>query len=242
MDGRVEMAKCLVEAGAPLNYTTDAYESPLTLAATGGHIDMVTYLLSVGASVESGNDEGYTPLMEAAREGHTEVCTLLIEKGADVNACTDDTHETALILAAQNGHTRTVDVLLSLGAELELSAAAVANSYNGGTTALMEAAREGHVDTVKLLLDQYQAQKLTVDAECLSTYGAGGTGTNSVTSDDEESAPLEEMPSGGDLSAISVSFSLRFFFTFSGRHRPRRGGRAWPRRDSRVAMSRWCAH
>ena len=48
----------------------DSFESPLTLAACGGHVELVMLLLERGANIEEVNDEGYTPLMEATREGH----------------------------------------------------------------------------------------------------------------------------------------------------------------------------
>lgn len=47
----------------------DSFESPLTLAACGGHVELAMLLLERGANIEEVNDEGYTPLMEAAREG-----------------------------------------------------------------------------------------------------------------------------------------------------------------------------
>ena len=59
----------------------DSFESPLTLAACGGHTDLALLLLERGANIEEVNDEGYTPLMEAAREGHEEMVTLLLARG-----------------------------------------------------------------------------------------------------------------------------------------------------------------
>lgn len=52
-----------------MNMPTDSFESPLTLAACGGHVELAMLLLERGANIEEVNDEGYTPLMEAAREG-----------------------------------------------------------------------------------------------------------------------------------------------------------------------------
>ena len=59
----------------------DSFESPLTLAACGGHAELATLLIDRGANLEEVNDEGYTPLMEAAREGHEEMVTLLMDRG-----------------------------------------------------------------------------------------------------------------------------------------------------------------
>ena len=60
---------------------TDSFESPLTLAACGGHVDLALLLIERGANIEEVNDEGYTPLMEAAREGHDEMVSVLLSRG-----------------------------------------------------------------------------------------------------------------------------------------------------------------
>ncbi len=41
MDGHMEVAKVLLDFGAPVNLASDSFESPLTLAACGGHVDLV---------------------------------------------------------------------------------------------------------------------------------------------------------------------------------------------------------
>jgi len=63
----------------------DSFESPLTLAACGGHVELAELLIQRGAAIEEVNDEGYTPLMEAAREGHEEMVKLLLKKGKMVS-------------------------------------------------------------------------------------------------------------------------------------------------------------
>ena len=59
----------------------ESFESPLTLAACGGHVELASLLIDRGAKLEEANDEGYTPLMEAAREGHKEMVALLLDRG-----------------------------------------------------------------------------------------------------------------------------------------------------------------
>ena len=59
----------------------DSFESPLTLAACGGHVELATLLIERDANLEEVNDEGYTPLMEASREGHEEIVALLRANG-----------------------------------------------------------------------------------------------------------------------------------------------------------------
>ena len=64
-----------------VNMPIDSFESPLTLAACGGHVELATLLIPRGANLEEVNDEGYTPLMEASREGHEEMVALLLTNG-----------------------------------------------------------------------------------------------------------------------------------------------------------------
>lgn len=130
-----------------VNMPTDSFESPLTLAACGGHTELAMLLIERGANIEEINDEGYTPLMEAAREGHEEMVALLLSQGANINAQTDETQETALTLACCGGFLEVADFLLKAGADLEL----------GASTPLMEAAQEGHLELVRYLLDYYHA-------------------------------------------------------------------------------------
>ena len=66
-----------------VNMPADSFESPLTLAACGGHVELAMLLLERGANIEEVNDEGYTPLMEASREGHEEMVALLLSQGRE---------------------------------------------------------------------------------------------------------------------------------------------------------------
>ena len=77
----IEVARLLLDSGAQVNMPADSFESPLTLAACGGHVELAALLIERGASLEEVNDEGYTPLMEAAREGHEEMVALLLGQG-----------------------------------------------------------------------------------------------------------------------------------------------------------------
>lgn len=67
MDGHVEVARVLLDAGASVNQPSENYENALTLSACGGHYDLVKLLLDRNANIEEPNDESYTPLMEASR-------------------------------------------------------------------------------------------------------------------------------------------------------------------------------
>lgn len=53
MDGHLEVAKLLLDNGAAVNLASDSFESPLTLAACGGHCALVCfYILLFACSVE----------------------------------------------------------------------------------------------------------------------------------------------------------------------------------------------
>ena len=75
------MARLLLDSGAQVNMPQDSFESPLTLAACGGHVELADLLINRGAILEEVNDEGYTAIMEASREGHEDMVELLINKG-----------------------------------------------------------------------------------------------------------------------------------------------------------------
>lgn len=139
----------------------DSFESPLTLAACGGHVELANLLIERGANLEEVNDEGYTPLMEAAREGHEEMVALLLAHGAEVNAQTDETQETALTLACCGGFLEVAHFLIRAHADIE----------KGCSTPLMEASQEGHLDLVKYLIKQgSDVQAMTGTGDSALTY------------------------------------------------------------------------
>ena len=59
------MARLLLDHGAQVNMPADSFESPLTLAACGGHLDLAALLISRGANLEEVNDEGYVCVARA---------------------------------------------------------------------------------------------------------------------------------------------------------------------------------
>jgi hypothetical protein len=101
-NGKLELVKKLVAAGADANAKDKVGRTPLHKAAANGHLKIVEFLLSKGANVNVKNDYGLTPLHWAANEGRLEVVTLLLSKGADVNV-KNDYGLTPLCLAAVNG-------------------------------------------------------------------------------------------------------------------------------------------
>uniref|UniRef100_A0A8C4JK26 Ankyrin repeat and KH domain-containing protein 1-like n=1 Tax=Dromaius novaehollandiae TaxID=8790 RepID=A0A8C4JK26_DRONO len=163
----LKLARLLLDSGAQVNMPADSFESPLTLAACGGHVELAALLIERGANLEEVNDEGYTPLMEAAREGHEEMVALLLAQGANINAQTEETQETALTLACCGGFSEVADFLIKAGADIEL----------GCSTPLMEAAQEGHLELVKYLL----AAVCNTDSGMSNVHATTATGDTALT-------------------------------------------------------------
>jgi ankyrin repeat protein len=165
-----QMARVLVEEGAPLNVfeaaavgeagrvvalldadaallnavSPDGF-SPLGLAAFFGHAEVVALLLARGADVNvvSQNAMRVGPLHSAVAGNHTELARTLVEAGADVNAAQQDGF-TPLMGAAQNGNAPLVRLLLAHGARPE--------SLTGdGRSAADLAQEEGHGEVLLLL-------------------------------------------------------------------------------------------
>lgn len=48
----MEVARLLLDSGAQVNMPADSFESPLTLAACGGHVELAALLIERGANLE----------------------------------------------------------------------------------------------------------------------------------------------------------------------------------------------
>uniref|UniRef100_A0A158PCG1 ANK_REP_REGION domain-containing protein n=1 Tax=Angiostrongylus cantonensis TaxID=6313 RepID=A0A158PCG1_ANGCA len=158
-----QVARVLIQAGAPVNLTSEAYESPLTLSCCGGHAELAKLLIDAGANIEETNDENYTPLMEAAREGYV-VLDVLVKYGGDLELGTN----TPLMEAAQEGHASTVNYIL---------AAVKPNFDYDGRTALMKAAKNGFTEIVEFLVTKgadVNARSSNGDATALSLACSAG--------------------------------------------------------------------
>lgn len=58
------MARLLLDSGAQVNMPADSFESPLTLAACGGHVELAALLIERGANLEEVGDEIDTQMPE----------------------------------------------------------------------------------------------------------------------------------------------------------------------------------
>ena len=81
-EGRKEVVKLLLHAGADPNKADRHGRTPLYWTAMSGHIDVVDVLLHGGADPNMTNWDGFTPLHMAAWKGHKNVAISLLKRGA----------------------------------------------------------------------------------------------------------------------------------------------------------------
>ena len=79
--GDLEMARLMLENGAPVNIQTDVGTTALMFAAAEGHMEVVRFLVENGADIYIQNGYGYTALSLAEERGHQEVVDFLRSVG-----------------------------------------------------------------------------------------------------------------------------------------------------------------
>ena len=97
-NGRVEIVRLLLDAGADKNLLDCDGFTALMLASDRGHHEVVRLLLEAGADEGLTNCFGRTALMPASQAGRVEIVRLLLDAGADKNLLDCDGF-TALMLA-----------------------------------------------------------------------------------------------------------------------------------------------
>lgn len=80
-EGRVDLVRSLLEAGASPNAKSDGDVSVLMWAAARGHLEVVAALLESGADPSTQTRRGRTAVEIAVQEGHEHVAALLRENG-----------------------------------------------------------------------------------------------------------------------------------------------------------------
>jgi len=96
LNGHVEGAEVLIQAGAAVDATDEKGQTPLHKAASGDHSEVPKVLIDAGASVDLSDEKEQTPLHRAAELGCPEVAGLLLDAGAEVNATTRFKYQTPL--------------------------------------------------------------------------------------------------------------------------------------------------
>lgn len=93
--GETDLLAAYVDAGIPVNLTSDSGDTLVMLASYHGHSDTVAALLARGADTNRLNDRGQSPLAGAVFKVHPEVVKALLKAGADVHAGKPSAVETA---------------------------------------------------------------------------------------------------------------------------------------------------
>lgn len=140
LNGRDDIARLLLEAGAPIDGVQDdegplEASTPLIDAIRSGSLDLAERLVAAGAAVDARRDAGaegrITPLLHLVGSSIPmnpdgtfpipeilELVRCLARAGADLGAA-DASGHSALIWAARRGDPRLVEALLDLGADPE---------------------------------------------------------------------------------------------------------------------------
>jgi ankyrin repeat protein len=188
-EGDLESAKLLVDAGAPINETTEYGWTPLLTAVNNRNYQLASYLLDKGADPNIANKGGWTPLYIATDnrniEGgdypvpkgdmdHLEIIEKLLQKGANPNGKIKENTltrtiftmqwffedgATPFIRAAQSSDTALMTLLLKYKADPQATTAA-------GDNALTASGGIGWVEGVtyeRSAKENYEAMKMLLD-------------------------------------------------------------------------------
>jgi ankyrin repeat protein len=114
----LEVAKCLIQAGAAVNIKDDNGTTPLHVACKHGHLELVKLLLAKKAIVSIQDDSGNSPLHAASEHGHIEIVKVLVAKKATVSLHNNE-GKTALDHACRKNRKIVIQFLLKHGAACE---------------------------------------------------------------------------------------------------------------------------
>ncbi|XP_012285319.1 protein fem-1 homolog B isoform X2 [Orussus abietinus] len=148
--GHLNVVKTLVQAGANVNYATQANSTPLRAACFDGRLDIVKYLIDHNADINIANMYNNTCLMIAVYKGHIDVVNFLLYNGANPNEKAN-CGATALHFAAECGHTKIVIELLNYGTKMTKNV--------NGVTPLITAAERARREIVECLVELDEVTK-----------------------------------------------------------------------------------
>jgi len=144
-DGKQDIAEYLIGAGADVNASDDAGETPIFSAIKRERPELTQLLIDKGAKVNVKDSRQFTPLTVAAAAGADRIVEPLIKAGADVKAETYGL--TPLMFAVAARKIDTVRLLISLGASINQA------SSMSGQTALFQAIYGANAEMVKVLIE-----------------------------------------------------------------------------------------
>ena len=139
-EGHADVVRTLMEARAPLGFSSWDNEAPLHAAAARGQWQVTEALLEAGLDPDQLDKSGQTALMKAAAAGHDKAVASLLRLGAAPDLADRDGW-TALMFAAAHSSSGSVPAIRDL-----VRAAAGVNRRAGpsGKTPLMIAAEKGN--------------------------------------------------------------------------------------------------
>ncbi|KAL4232899.1 hypothetical protein ACF0H5_007586 [Mactra antiquata] len=115
--GFVDCVKCLLEAGADINYTNMSCYTPLLTAVKFNKVSVVRLLLENKADPNFRSGLNMTSLLIAAQWGYSDIVDLLLKYRASILS-RDVEGNTALILSSRNGHYMAMRSLLDAGCDV----------------------------------------------------------------------------------------------------------------------------
>jgi ankyrin repeat protein len=171
-DGRIEIARMLLDSGASLNQTEANGESPLLVAINNGQVEVAQYLLEKGADANAADGFGRAPLWSAVdyrnldaaegsgtngvnREAVLPLIRALLERGANPNV------QTKVEPPSRRW-------MMPFGARQWVNPA--------GQTAFVRAAQAGDVAVMRLLLEHHADPNIPTLAGVTALMSAAGIG------------------------------------------------------------------
>ncbi len=85
-EGNTRKISSLLEAGTPVDFTTQGSYTPLAYAAAGGHLRAASLLLKNGADINKQARWDKSPLLLVAGSNNIKSANFLLKNGADINA------------------------------------------------------------------------------------------------------------------------------------------------------------
>lgn len=146
MQGKADVVRSLIEAGAKTEPDSDDWGTPLMMAAAKGDLPTLKELLKANAKIDDKNKWGETALSMAAKLGSPDNVKALLEAGASVKAADAEGNTPLALASGSEAPAAIVKLLIEAKADVDAT-------NRDGVTPLMQAAKLGDLEKCVLLLD-----------------------------------------------------------------------------------------